>query len=298
MSRQEPPIPRIGHPRDVLQAHGLRARRSMGQNFLVSEHHMQKVVEAAAVRSDEAVLEVGTGLGRLTALLAARAQHVVSVELDEGLHALARHHLSAFDNVTLIQADFLESKHAVNPRVTGASAAALEHTSRPLKVVSNLPYSISSPAVINLLEWPVAVGEMCLMLQKEVAERMTATPGSDDYGPLTVFVDYWAQAEPLFNVPPGAFWPVPKVESTVVRLRERADRRVDPQYEVFAETVHRLFLHRRKTLRRNLRAGWDKATARRVLEETGLDGSARVESLATEQLQELAEALGRKPDRQ
>jgi 16S rRNA (adenine1518-N6/adenine1519-N6)-dimethyltransferase len=255
MPTQDPRIPDLPHPRRVLEAHGLSARRAFGQNFLVAARDFDRVVEAAAVEAGEAVLEIGTGLGRLTARLAARARRVLSVEVDRGLHAISAENLRAFDNVDLLLGDFLAGKHAVNPAVTRAARAACEGTGRPLKVVSNLPYSISSPAIVCLLEWQVPVGEMYLMLQKEVADRVTAEPGRKDYGPLSVTVGYWADAEALFTLGRGAFWPAPEGHS--------------------------------------LREGWGADRARAALRLSGVDDTARVEELSVERLRVLADALGR-----
>ena len=292
MPMDDPRIPQLPHPRRVLEAHGLRARRALGQNFLVAAADFDRIVEVAGVRADEAVLEIGPGLGALTARLAARATRVVAVELDRGLHAVAAETLRAFGNVDLLAGDFLAGKHAINPDVTRAARAACAPTGRPLKVVSNLPYSISSPAIVCLLEWEVPVGEMYLMLQEEVARRVTASPGGRDYGPLTVTVSYWAGAEVLFTLGRGAFWPAPQVRSALVRIARRPA--VDAgDYAAFSALTARLFGQRRKTLGHTLRGGWGAERARAALESLGVAETARVETLSVDQLRALAQALGR-----
>ncbi len=292
MPTDDPRIPGLAHPRRVLEAHGLRARRAFGQNFLVAAADLDRIVAAAEVRSDEAVLEIGPGLGALTARLAARARCVVAVEVDRGLYAVAAETLRAFDNVDLLLGDFLAGKHSINPDVTRTARAASELTGHPLKVVSNLPYSISSPAVVCLLEWEVPVGEMFLMLQEEVAQRVTAAPGCKEYGPLTVTVGYWAEAEVLFTLGRGAFWPAPQVRSALVRIARRPGQAAGGDYEAFSALVGRLFTHRRKTLGHTVREGWGAEQAQAALDRVGVKATARVETLSVEQLRALAAALG------
>ncbi|KPK62893.1 MAG: hypothetical protein AMK73_05540 [Planctomycetes bacterium SM23_32] len=280
------------HPREILRRHGLRPHRARGQNFLVAARDLDRVVEAARLDARDVVLEIGTGLSRLTERLAARAAQVVTVEVDSGLASVASDRLCGVANVTLLCCDFLAGKHAVSPPVSDAVRDALAGGEAPLKVVSNLPYSISSPAIVNLLEWELPVGEMCLMVQKEVADRLTAEPGTRDYGPLTVCVDYWATVEKLFSLRRGAFWPPPEVTSTLVRIVRRPGQRRTAHYDAFTATVGRLFSARRKTLANALRAGWHPETADRVLEGLRLDGRMRPGELSTAQFEAIAEAAG------
>lgn len=278
------------HPREVLREHGLWASKYRGQNFLVSSSVMERIVKSAGIRSDEVVLEVGTGLGRLTACLAVGAAHVVSVEVDEGLYGIAQANLADYGNVTLLLCDFLESKHRIQPAVTEAVREALRETERALRVVSNLPYGISSPAVVNLLEWELEPEHMYLTLQREVADRMTAEPGTGDYGPLTVFVRYWAEAEVLFNLGSADFWPAPDVTSSFVHLsRWRKAGRAEA-YDSFARTVRELFTYRRKTVRRALRLALDGERARKVLDKCGLEGDKRVDNLTVGDFEAIATA--------
>ncbi len=286
------PSPPEEHPREVLRAHGLAPRRAAGQNFLVAPLDLDRVAEAAELEPDHVALEIGTGLGRLTARLAERCAHAVSVEIDRGLCALARERLGQRSNVTLLCADFLQSKHAVEPAVTDAVRAALAEAGGELRVVSNLPYGIGSPAVVNLLEWELEVAAMCLMFQAEVADRLLAEPGTGEYGPLTVYVDYWARVERVFELPPQAFWPPPEVSSALVRVRRRAGRAMTREYPAFAATVRELFTYRRKTLARALRLGWGPEAAESVPQAVGLDGRTRVERLTTKQFEEIARAAG------
>jgi 16S rRNA (adenine1518-N6/adenine1519-N6)-dimethyltransferase len=278
------------HPRDVLRAHGLRANRALGQNFLVAARDFERVVEAAELEADDVVLEIGTGLGRLTARLAQAARRVVTVEIDSGLYSVAAERLAGMPNVTAMHADFLQSKHEIDPAVTDAVAPLAG--SRALIVVSNLPYSISSPAIVNLLEWDVPVARMCLMLQKEVADRLMAKPGGKEYGPLTVIADYWAETERAGSFPRQAFWPPPEVASALVLVSKRPGRAMSGGYAAFAETVARLFAGRRKTLGRNLREGWGEEKAAAILAAVDIEASRRAETLSTSALEAIAAAGG------
>jgi len=281
------------HPRELLAARGVRPRRALGQNFLVAPRDLDRLAQAAALRSRDVVLEVGTGLGRLTRRLAARARHVVSVELDRALHAIAAELLRDNENVTLLRCDFLSGKHRIAPPVTRAVEAALSSPAAVLRVVSNLPYSISSSAIVNLLEWDLPVRDMHVMVQREVADRLIARPGTGAYGPLSVFVGYWARVKVLFRLPPRAFWPRPEVSSSFVKIEPRRDAGKGPQYETFVAVVRRLFAGRRKTLGRLLREAWDEATARRALQALGLTPQTRPGELSVGQFTALAAEAGR-----
>ena len=281
------------HPREVLKRHGVWARRGLGQNFLASVRDLERVAGAADLRGDDVVLEIGTGLGRLTALLAARARQVVSVEIDDRLHAIAAGNLADYANVELLRCDALESKHRINPAVTAAVRGALEETEGRFKVVSNLPYRISSPAVVNMLEWELQPVELYLMLQDEVAARMTAEPGTGEYGPLTVYVDYWATVERLFTLGSHAFWPAPEVNSAFLRLARRPERRQTEDYAAFAELVRRLFTSRRKTLRKALKLATEDLPVDRLIGHTELSGKTRIEELIVADFEQLNEMLKR-----
>lgn len=279
------------HPRDVLKQHGIRARRRLGQNFLVSGKNLDRVVSAAGISLREAVLEVGTGLGRLTARIAARAGHVVSVEIDRALHALAAENLGTFENVTLLCCDFLQSKHHINPLVTEAVRSACRACGGGLKVVSNLPYCICSPAIANLLEWEIEARQMFLMAQKEVADRLVAEPGCKEYGPLTVHVDYWASVKKLFSLPRGNFWPRPEVSSVLVRIVRRPDRQRTEQYAAFSSVVRTLFTSRRKTVASAVKNRWGPDKSREALERSGIEPGTRVDQLTTADFETIAALL-------
>ena len=277
------------HPRQILLERGLSANRRLGQNFLASPLAFERILEAAALTPSHAVLEIGTGLGRLTGMLAERAGHVVSVEIDRALHDIAFDRLAGRGNVTLLCADFLAGKHRINPEVADAFRAALP--GRTGKVVSNLPYSISSPAVINLAWWEVPLAEIDVMVQTEVAERLCAQPGGAAYGPLTVFAAYRARVEELLRVPATAFWPRPEVSSRFVRLTPQPPSPRARDEAVFAEVVRKLFQNRRKTLGRGLRMGWGDGAAREVVERLGLDPTGRAERMGVADFVRVADVL-------
>lgn len=284
--------PEPSHPREILAAHGLHPRKVFGQNFLASAANLDRVVDAARLDPADVVLEIGTGLGRLTQRLAAGARRVVSVEIDRDLHAVAAERLASVPNARLLCCDFLAGKHRIRDEVTDAVRAAGAGAGHPLKVVSNLPYSISSPAIVNMLEWDVPVAEMCLMLQKEVADRILARPGTKAYGPLTVVVGYWAVAERLGAFARQAFWPPPEVSSTLLRIARKPGLARTEEYDVFAAVVARLFHTRRKALSAVVRAGWSAEVADGLTDTAGTDPRGRAEELTVEELKALAQVLG------
>lgn len=281
------------HPRSVLDRHGLRASPSRGQNFLLWGSALDRIVRTAELRPADAVLEVGAGLGRLTRRLADRACRVVGVEVDSGLFDIARRRLEGRRNVRLLHCDFLESKHRIDPAVTGAVRKAGEECPGDLKVVSNLPYCIASPALVCLLEWELPVAGAFVLLQSDVADRLTAGPGSGDYGPLTVLVRYWASVEKAFDLPPHAFWPQPRVSSTFVKVLPDGSGGRAADYECFRKAVAKLFQLRRKTLRKGLKVWLGNRAADRLLQETGLPPSGRPETLEPGGFVALADALAR-----
>jgi 16S rRNA (adenine1518-N6/adenine1519-N6)-dimethyltransferase len=283
------------HPRNLLGKLGLRPRKALGQNFLVRPDALDRVVAAAELAPRDVVLEIGTGIGRLTARLAQNAAHVVTVEMDTSLHNIAATHLAEFRTVTLLCCDFMAGKHRISPEVTERVKEAVWAGGAPLRVVSNLPYSISSPAIVSMLEWEVMVRDMHLMLQREVARRVAASPGTSDYGPLTVYVGYWAESRKLYDLPPRAFWPKPEVASSLIRVVRRPDRVAARDYDAFSAVVRRMFTSRRKRLARVLRNGWGKQVAAMVIGKLGLDPDARPETLGVADFEAIADLTGAPP---
>ena len=266
-----------------------RAKKSLGQNFLVDERVSARIVGAVGPRPEETVLEIGPGRGALTGLLSERAGRVVAVEFDRELARLLRERFAGRANFELVEADALRVDfcEAIEP---AASA----------RVVANLPYNVSTAILQRLIEQRRCLPEMVLMLQREVVERITAAPGSGERGYLSVLVEAFCEAEALFEVPPGAFRPVPKVWSTVARLRTRKELSFAAGEEDLLFTlVSYGFAQRRKTILNNLRAAPGELRTRiegaggaaRVLEDAGVEPRRRAETLTLEEWVRLSRAI-------
>lgn len=270
-----------------------RAKKSLGQNFLVDESQARRIVGAVAPRAGETIVEIGPGRGALTSLLLESGARVVAVEFDRELAALLRGRFDGRENFELVEADALEVDfcRAIEP----ASSA---------RVVANLPYNISTAILQRLGAQRACVPEMVLMLQREVVERIAAPPGSHERGYLTVLVEAFFDSTPLFDVPPGAFRPVPKVWSTVARLRVRATGEVAAEGVddgLFPRVVGAGFAQKRKTILNNLRSAPEDLRARAeraggpeaLLESAGIDPRRRAEALTLAEWTALAEAFRR-----
>jgi 16S rRNA (adenine1518-N6/adenine1519-N6)-dimethyltransferase len=276
---------------------GIRPHTKFGQNFLIDLNLLGVLLEAAAVTRDDVVLEVGTGTGSLTAQLAQRAAAVVTVEIDAPLFQLAGEELHRFDNVVMLQVDALRNKNRLNPVVMEAVGQQLAAgPGRRLKLVANLPFNIATPILGNLLGEAVPPQTMTVTIQKELAERITARPGSKDYGALSVWIQSQCRAEILRVLPPEAFWPRPKVSSAFVQitLDESLRQRIADRAS-FHEFVRALFCHRRKFLRSELltivkgRLGKPEVDA--LLARLNLDGTMRAEQLDVDRMLALCEAV-------
>ena len=252
-----------------------RPRHQFGQNFMIDQNLVRAVAEAGQLGPGDCAIEVGPGTGTLTEELLARAGRVVVMEIDRDLAALLRTTMAGREHFILIEGDALAGKHDLNPQLLDA----ITHARRgglTTKLVANLPYNIASPLVIEMLIAGVEL--LAFTVQKEVALRLAARPGTSEYGPLTVMAQMLARVELLRTLPPQAFWPPPKIESSLVRLVR--DDRLGESAKPFGRFVHSVFSFRRKTLRRALmQAGLD---AERVLSETGLDGQRRAEEFEPE----------------
>lgn len=256
-----------------------RAKKSLGQNFLVDESFARRIVAALAPRPDETVVEIGPGRGALTTLLVERAGRIVAVEFDRELVSQLRARFAGRENFSLVEADALALDFC-------SAIVPAERT----RVVANLPYNISTAILQRLIEQRRCVSEMVLMLQREVVARITAPPGSTDRGYLTVLVEAHYEAVVLFDVPPGAFSPVPKVWSTVVRLRQRERRLGVKDEQLLWRIVSVGFAQRRKTINNNLRSAPEDLRARvesaggagALLEAAGVEPSRRAETLTLE----------------
>lgn len=265
----------------ILKAFGLRMSKKLGQNFLIDARIVQGIVDAAEIKPGDRVLEIGPGIGTLTQGLAEAGAEVTAVELDKKLPAVLKETLKAYDNVTIVPGDILK----VNiPEIMGEG---------PFKVAANLPYYITTPILMTLLERRLPITHMVTMVQKEVAERMTAKPGSRTYGALSVAVQYYTEPEIVLDVPPRSFIPAPEVMSVVVSCRVRRKPAVDVQDEkLFFRVVKAAFGQRRKTLANALRgAGFPKEQVRDALESAGIDPIRRGETLTLAEFGQLADAF-------
>jgi len=269
---------------EILRRRGLRPNRRRGQNFLIDGNVLGKVVQAAELRPNEGVLEIGPGLGALTQQLARAAARVVAVEVDSGLYAaLTEETLAEAGNVEVVHADFLECDL---PEMVGRLGPGRH------PVVANIPYSITSPVIVRLLEHGSLFDRVVLMVQKEVADRLTAAPGTGDYGSLTLFVDLYAEARQVGLVVRRAFLPPPDVDSAIVRL----DLREQPRFpglppRRYLDVVHSAFRQRRKNLANALTGpplSWTRDQARAALAAVGIDPNRRGETLSPEEFAALA----------
>jgi 16S rRNA (adenine1518-N6/adenine1519-N6)-dimethyltransferase len=248
-------------------------RHRFGQNFMIDQNLVRTVAAAGNIAAGDVLIEVGPGTGTLTEeLLASPAARVIAVEIDRDLAKMLRERFADNDRLLLIEGDALSGKHELNPDLLAAI-----NPSQPTRLIANLPYNIASPLVIELLL--AGVQMLVFTVQKEVAERLRASAGSDAYGPLTVMAQMLADVELLRTLPPQAFWPAPKIDSALVRMT-RNDR-LGPGAIQFGRFVHQVFSFRRKTLRKSLTmSGFD---AERVLAQTGLNGQQRPEEFTPEQ---------------
>lgn len=267
----------------LLERHGIRLTRRLGQHFLTSRSALLRVADAAQPGPEDTVLEVGPGAGALTVELARRAGQVVAVELDRGLLPVLAETLASYPNVTLVQADALS-----------VSLADLLPGDRPVKVAANIPYGITSPLLVRFLEFRPAFVSLTLMVQKEVADRLCAAPGTSDYGALSVFVRYHASVQRVGVVPRGAFFPPPKVDSAIVYLVPHAAPPVEtPGAAAFFSVSRAAFGQRRKTLVNALTAGLDlpREKVRAALDVAGIDAGRRGETLSLEEFAAVSRAL-------
>jgi 16S rRNA (adenine1518-N6/adenine1519-N6)-dimethyltransferase len=276
---------------------GIRPATRHGQNFLIDLNLHRVIVEAAELTSDDVVLEVGTGTGALTALMAAQAAAVVTVEIDAHLYELASEQLIDLPNVTMLRIDALRNKNNLDDRVMDAVGDHLASApGRRLKLVANLPYNIATPVLSNLLLARHVPHSMTATIQKELADRITASPSTKDYSALSVWIQSQCTAEIVRVLPPSVFWPRPNVTSAIIRLTvDPARRAAIGDLHYFHQITKALFLHRRKFLRANLMAAMklhlDKELVDAVLDEMGFAPDARTEQLDVATMIKLADKI-------
>mgnify|MGYP003100091067 CR=1 FL=1 len=283
----------LGNPQEtiaVLQRYGFNFQKKYGQNFLIDTHVLDKIIGAAQIGPDDFVLEIGPGIGTMTQYLAEAAREVVAVEIDTKLIPILQDTLKEYDNVTVLNEDIL--------KVDIRKIAEEKNGGKPIKVVANLPYYITTPIIMGLFESEVPLDSITVMVQKEVADRMQVGPGTKDYGALSLAVQYYAEPYIVANVPPNCFIPRPAVGSAVIRLTRYQEKPVKVNDASFMFKIIRAsFNQRRKTLQNGLynsselRIPKEKTVA--ALEEMGLTPTIRVEKLSLEEFAQLSDILGR-----
>lgn len=276
----------IGTIKALLARHGFHFSKALGQNFIVNPSVCPRMADESGIDSESGVIEIGAGIGVLTAELAKRAKKVVCIELDSKLLPILDETLADFDNIEIINADVLKTD----------LAALIEEKfgGMPVYVSANLPYYITSPVIMTLLESRLPLKAVTVMVQREAAQRLCAPVGSRLSGAVTVAVDYYAEARKLFDVSAGSFMPAPKVDSSVIRLdiREKPGIEVSDE-KLFFSMVHAAFSQRRKTASNSISSGTGipKAVVAEAIERCGFPLSVRAESMTAEQLAALCEAL-------
>ncbi len=276
--------------KEVLARYNMSAKKKFGQNFLIDSNVLDGIVSAAGVTGDDCVLEIGPGIGSLTQYLAEAARRVVAVEIDKTLMPVLGDTLSEYDNVTIINNDVL--------KVDIEEIVQKYNEGRPIKVVANLPYYITTPIIMKLFESGAPIESITVMVQKEVADRMVMGPGNKDYGSLSLAVGYYAEPQAVMDVPPSSFIPQPGVGSAVVKLIRYDKPRVSVSDEKFMfEIIRTSFNQRRKTLSNSLSSnpalGLSRQAVQEALAAMGIDERARGETLSLEQFAELSDILQR-----
>lgn len=286
--------PYLGNPKytiEVLQKYNFAFQKRFGQNFLIDTHVLEKIIAASQISKEDFVLEIGPGIGTMTQYLAEYAREVAAVEIDNTLIPILKDTLKDWDNVTVINDDIL--------KVDIRKLALERNGGKPIKVVANLPYYITTPIIMGLFENQVPVDSITIMVQKEVADRMQVGPGTKDYGALSLAVQYYAKPEIVANVPPNCFMPRPKVGSAVIRL-ERYEK---PPVEVSNEKlmfriIRASFNQRRKTLVNGLKNSQELSYSREeieeVLNECGIPLNIRGEALTLTEFASLANSFDKK----
>lgn len=263
----------------ILKRFGIRMSKKLGQNFLIDEHVVNSIVDAAGIKPGDAVLEIGPGIGTLTQGLAEAGADVTAVEIDRRLIEVLSKTLEGYDNVRVIHGDILR----INISETVGAPK--------YKVVANLPYYITTPIIMGLLEARMPIDVLVTMVQKEVAQRMVAVPGTKDYGALSVAVQYYTKAEIMFIVKPDSFIPPPSVDSAVIRCTVLDSPPVQVNEKIFFRVVKAAFAQRRKTLANALKTtGVPAENVKAILETAGIDGARRGETLSLDEFATLANA--------
>lgn len=273
---------------ETIKKHGFDFQKKFGQNFLIDAHVLEKIMDAAEITKEDCVLEIGPGIGTMTQYLAERAGKVLAVEIDDNLIPILQETLSMYDNVQIIHADVL--------KLNLDELVQKENEGKPIKVVANLPYYITTPIIMGLFENHVPLYNITVMVQKEVADRMQVGPGTKDYGALSLAVQYYAKPYIVANVPPNCFIPRPNVASAVIRLTRYEEPPVKVQDErMMFRLIRASFNQRRKTLVNGIgnaaEVPYTKEQTAQALKKLSLSPTIRGEALTLEQFAALSDAL-------
>ena len=285
MAFKEPTLGNPQHTIEVLQKYNFSFQKKFGQNFLIDTHVLDKIITSAEITKDDFVLEIGPGIGTMTQYLACAARKVVAVEIDKALIPILEDTLSEYPNVEVINEDVL--------KLDIEKLAQEQNNGKPIKVVANLPYYITTPIIMGLFENHVPIESITVMVQKEVADRMQVGPGTKDYGALSLAVQYYSKPYIVANVPPNCFMPRPNVGSAVIRLRAHKEKPVDVIDEALLfKLVRASFNQRRKTLQNGLNNSpeihFSKEMIMEAIEQLGRGPSIRGEALTLEEFVKLA----------
>ena len=284
--------PTLGNPQntiEVLQKYNFSFQKKFGQNFLIDTHVLDKIIQSANITEDDMVLEIGPGIGTMTQYLAQAAGKVIAVEIDKNLIPILEDTLSGYDNVRVINEDVL--------KLDLKKLADEENNGKPVKVVANLPYYITTPILMHLIESKIPFSEFVVMMQKEVADRISAEPNTKAYGSLSIAVQYYMTAKVAFAVPRTVFVPAPNVDSAILKMTRRKQPLVEVKDEDFFFRVSKAsFLHRRKTLWNNLTSHFGKSEEVKnkldqALENAAIKPSIRGEALSISDFARLSDAL-------
>lgn len=290
--------------KSALYKRGIRPNKSLGQNFLIDQNLLMFIITAGEINENDIILEIGSGTGTLTQMLAEKARNVIAVEIDKRLCEFSKETVGSHKNVVFINKDMIKGKSHLEPTVVSTIQCLIHSTkdikdrdNLSLKVISNLPYCISTPVIINLLESVLPIKLMILTLQKDITNRLAARPGTKDYGILSVIAQHFSSIKVLKLLPPDVFWPSPKVESAIVRLQICQKDNVKPiqNYPLFQKVVRALFTTRRKTIFNSLvklaSPLIDRVLLLSIFKKTKIDPKTRGETLTLEKIIELTNEL-------
>ncbi len=267
---------------ELKEKYNFNLRKRFGQNFLVDQNIVEKIADSSDIQDDDFVVEIGPGIGTLTRELAKKAKELTVVEIDRDLIPVLEDTLSDFDNINIINDDFLKvDLNELNPE------------GKPLKISANLPYYITTPIIMSLLESDIDIESMSFLVQKEVADRIAAEPGNKSYGSLSVIAQYYADIHKAFDVPASVFMPRPKVDSAVVVLKKKKDLNENVSKDKYFKVVKGAFLNRRKTLLNSLSSnlGFSKDRIREMLQKLDIDEKIRPEKLTDKDFERITNEL-------